>query len=292
MAGCAVAAVAVAAGLAWRGGDAGGGSACLRDLAGHLPAGATFVSGGDLEAARRAGYDDADPEAIAEQAIETGVVPDPVTQDRLRRFADDQAFPPAAVRCWVGDTDGFVAAGDLGDVDVDTGARADGAAGPGGAFAVDGDLLARASDRERASALLEEGDPPPPLLAAVGALAAEDVASFQLVRGPDDASGDGGDTDAADPWAGTALAGGEGGWDLVAVWAFAEDGGPGADAGEDAVREALGDSSLGDLVEGDPADALRRSGDVLVLRAPLAVEPTRWSFPIATFDPALFPPPR
>jgi hypothetical protein len=243
-----VAAVAV---VAVRGGDDG--EPCVSDLARRMPADVTLLTGSDLRRARDAGYDDDTFEAMSGSAVELDVIPDPVTMEGVQRGGQgDGPFDPADVGCWVGDFDTFVARGEFDEERV--------AAAGDDALRVDGDLLADAPDGVPAS-----GDAPAPLLAAVDALEDEGAVSFRLSAGPGD------DTPA---WAGTGLARGSG-WDLVVVWAYADD--TAAADGEESIRAALDDdSSIPEMVTGDAAGALARDGTTVRLRAPLRDAPNTW----------------
>lgn len=67
---------------------------CLTDLADHLPASATAVSGTDFLQASKAGWDaDGTLEEIGAALEETGVIPDPVTVEyRINRLATPEQF--------------------------------------------------------------------------------------------------------------------------------------------------------------------------------------------------------
>jgi hypothetical protein len=78
---------------------------------------------------------------------------------------------------------------------------------------------------------------------------------------------------------------GEGDWDLVGVWAFADPERAASEAGD--VVAAIAEGEVGDMVDGDPADLLHRDGPTLWMRAPLVVDTVEWTQPIALFDPVV-----
>lgn len=251
------------------GDDSDGASGCVPDLVGHLPADTDVLYASDLAAAREAGYDDTDLDALKESSIETGIMPDPVTRRVLAATFDieDAPYAPADVRCWVGGNVGYVARGSfddeqrMDDSDIE--------------LTVAGDLV---TDSPSDPDLRAPGEPPAGLELVAGALADQGALTFAATQL----------TDPEQPvtrWSGMGLASGDD-WDLVLAWGFPDDG---AEAGEAAVRDALSSprSTLDNLVDGDPTEALERSGPVVTLRAPLAGEPTDWTEALWRFDPAL-----
>ena len=241
------------------------GSGCVSGLIDQLPDEATGLRGADLEVARAAGYDDSDTDAMIESAFELGDGPDPVTMQVRNRSFDDEDMPyaPSDVDCWVTDRNMVAIRGTFDEDAVESSDIAD--------MEVDGDVLTTGFDPADA------GDPSPGLTRAVDALVRDDAALFMLVPvGDDPATG---------PWTGVALAAGEP-WDLVVVWAY-----PDVDSATDAtdaVQAALtSDSIIPGLIDGDAADAVEREGSVVVLRAPLAGEPSDWRQPLVVLDAAL-----
>jgi hypothetical protein len=177
------------------------------------------------------------------------------------------AYEAAGVRCWVGGLTSFAARGSF---DSERIAATD--LGSSGALDIDGDVLVRGeADTDPAG-----GERALPATAARLLDTLEDHGTVAFIAlSPDDAG---------EQWTATALAGDGEPWDLLVVWAFAD--GAGAEAGVGEVRDALADSSVGDLIEGDPADRLERDGTTLRLQAPLASETTsHWYRLQTTFDP-------
>ena len=256
--------VALAVGGAWLVAGDENGSGCVTGLIEQLPGEATGLRGADLEVARAAGYDDSDSDAMIESAFELGDGPDPITMQVRNRTFDDEDVPyaPSDVDCWVADGNMVAIRGTFDEDAVESSDIAD--------MEVDGDVLTTGFDPAAA------GDTPPGLTRAVDALVRDDAALFMVVPVGDPATG---------PWTGMALAAGDP-WDLAVVWAY-PDAETAADATDDVQAALTSDSIIPDLIEGDAAAAVERDGSVVVLRAPMAGEPSDWRQPLVVLDAAL-----
>jgi hypothetical protein len=190
------------------------------------------------------------------------------------QFLDDAGkvgYRMTDLDCWVGDvTPAFAARG---DVDPDT--LASGIAGQDDRAVLDGDLLAYSPDGD-ADELIDPTEPGPALVALLDEVDGRGALTFSGLLTGDDQD---------DPWVALGLADGEGdGFDLVAVWAFAD-----AEEIDDDVRtavvQAIQDGSVGDLIDGNADDLLETKGATLSLRAPLAGRAQSWVEPMRQFDP-------
>lgn len=240
--------------------------ACIADLMARLPGDTAFAQGSDLVAARDRGYDDSSTEALVDSTVEVGVHPDPLSRRvLLQQFeldADAMPFDPADVECWVGDLGDFVARGSF-DHDRVRSARY----GEGLHVAADGGFVA--TDRVLLSSPTGDATGPEGLVDAFDVLDRDGVLSFAFMTGRVDGEAD-------RSWIGIGLVPeGSSAWGLSAVWAFGDD--ATAQAGEPRLREILAETSaVGQLVAGDPAEALERDGAVLWLRDRLDVAPHQW----------------
>jgi hypothetical protein len=286
LAGSGAAVAAVAAVVVVTGGDDGPGDGCLSSLVAHLPPDAGVVSGTDLDRARDAGLAlDGAVEEIGEAAHDTSLRLDPLTVRRVQVMddgTDDVGYGLDDLRCWLGEQ----GAGFAGRGSFDAAAVADSPAGQDDQARVSDDLIAYDPDPDGDPAALL--DPPSSssadegsvLAAAVDVLDRHDIVTFDLISAGDAADG---------PWVGLGLAaadaGGEGDWDLVGVWAFADPERAVAEEGD--VADAIAEGDVGGMVDGDPADLVHLDGRTLWMRAPLVADTAEWSQPIVLFDPVL-----
>lgn len=254
------------------GGDASG---CLGRLAAHLPADAQTVNGSDLVRAREAGFEDSgSSEDLSQSAQATGVMSDPLTLRQIMTMQEPTGsapYGPDAVDCWLGDMEqAFVARGRF-----DPGQVGQSEPAAGGSLQLNGSVLAHSPAGEPGD-LLRTREQPTTLLGLVDALDRQDVISFSATANGDDPSGS---------WTAVGMTRTDR-WELLVVWSL-----PDADAARSAeadVTTVLDENSrLGDLVEGEPAEHLRRDGSALWLRAPLSGEPASWQTPHRIFDPIL-----
>lgn len=268
-----VGAAALALAVAACGGDSGDeAGGCLSGLAEHLTDDPSYVGGSDLSRARDAGFDDSgDSEALYESVLATGVSPDPLVQRSLALLTplDELPYAPSDVECWAGTQYSFVARGSF---DADEVAAS---AGPEGPEVAD-DLLAWSDDTDPAS-LLEPSEPRDDIEIALGVLDDEEVAGLALSRGYVDG-----------PLAAIGVAHTDA-WDVVGVWTFADDDAAVEGAERVAAILSSGESSLPDLVTGDPAAGLETDGRTVTLRAPLADQSdvAAVSALVQRFDPVL-----
>lgn len=245
--------------------DATAAGTCVADLMTHLPSDATSIDGADLAAARDAGFDDSDFEALVASSMETGVRPDPVLTQVVTRMLTDAelSHDSADVDCWVAtiDPDQWVAQGDFDVARVEGSDIADSVA-----VNDDGSLIG-GSD-----ALLDAGDEAPPLAPEALDALGPDVVAFSLLS-----------LDDGTTWFGIGLARGSGDWELALSWSFADR--AAAEAAEADVRGVLdGESRVPEMVSGDLADDLTRDGATLSARGRMSGEPTTWLQPLRNFD--------
>lgn len=256
-------------------GGAGQGGGCFPTLAEHLPEEPGVVRGSDNDRAEAAGIAlDGPVEDLSSEVLDTGFQPDPLTNQTVFQFLDDAGkvgYRMTDLDCWLGDvTPSFAARG---DVDPDT--LASGIAGQDDRAVLDGDLLAYSPDGD-ADELIDPTDPSPALVALLDELDERGALTFSGLLTGDDQD---------DPWVALGLADGDGdGFDLVAVWAFADAEQIDADV-RTAVVEAIGDGDVDDLIDGNADDLLETNGATLSLRAPLAGQTQSWVEPMRRFDP-------
>lgn len=115
---------------------------CYGGLSGHVPDEVTRLNGGDLEAARAAGFvDSADVEELAASYLDHGLLAEPLTRRQLSviRPLDGLGYRSEDVECWIGGLDWFVASGSFDDDSV-TGSLAND--DTPGSLLTDGDRLA------------------------------------------------------------------------------------------------------------------------------------------------------
>jgi len=273
--GAGVVVVLVAAVVVTRGGGGRGGGGCLSALADHVPDDAELVAGSDLDRARDAGLPiDGSFEELTDVVVATGIQLDLLTTQRLQvldESEDGTGFGVDDVDCWVGDVlSNFVADGSFdSDAVMAAGEPAE------GHVVVGGDLLAYDRDGDPAP-LMEAPGGDPRMEAMVDAFDSQDAVTFSGT-----ATGDGTDN----PWVGLGLAQGRDGWELLAVWGFAEEGVARAALGK--ALDATERGEMPSMIDGDVEDQLRQDGSTLVLRAPLAVEASEWHRPFVMFDPLL-----
>lgn len=255
-------------------GGSGGGD-CFPTLAEHLADDAGVIRGSDNGRAQAAGIAlDGPVEDLSSEILDTGFQPDPLTNQTVFQFLDDPGkvgYRMTDVDCWVGGiTQAFAARGDF-----DADALDAGLAGEGDRAVLDGDLLAYGPDDD-AQDLIDSSEPGAALPALLEGLDERGALTFGGMQFSDSADG---------PWTALGLADGEGdGFDLVAVWAFAD-----ADEIDDSVRAdvvaAIGDGSVGEMIEGDPDELVEVDGATLWLRAPLVGRTQSWAEPMTLLDP-------
>jgi hypothetical protein len=174
-------------------------------------------------------------------------------------------YEPADVRCWAGAGRAFAARGSF---DADRVTASD--VGSQSELEVHDDLLVHPDDPGNTDPAAADS---PARAQIVESLVEHEALAFSAMSG----------NDAGDAWSAVGLARGDG-WELLAVWTFADE--TLADEGEDRVREALADgSSVPDMVSGDPLERLERDGTTLSMRAPLTAETTTWYALQAQLDP-------
>ncbi|HEV7757573.1 MAG TPA: hypothetical protein VGO78_01235 [Acidimicrobiales bacterium] len=287
LAGSGAAVAAVAAVVVVTSGDDGPADGCLSSLVAHLPPEAGTVSGTDIGRARDAGLAlDGTVEEIGKAAFDTSLRLDPLTARRVQIMddgTDDVGYGLDDLRCWLGEQ----GAGFAGRGSFDGDAVADSPAGQDDQARVSDDLIAYDPDPEGdLAARLDPSSSSSPsdegsvLAAAVDVLDRHGIVTFDLISAGDVTDG---------PWVGLGLAaaddGGEGDWDLVGVWAFADP--ERAVAEEGNVADAIAEGDVGDMLDGDPVDLVHHDGRTLWMRAPLVADPADWTQPIALFDPVL-----